>query len=512
MATTINGFSTIGISGQLVKIETDIIYGMPGVSIVGLGDTAVKEARERLQAAIMNTNYDFPQKKVIINLAPSNLKKSGSNFDLGMAIGLLLRTNQFEVKGFNLEEVGFIGELSLNGKLRSCSGILSMVMEAKKRGIKTVIIPKDNIAEASLINEINIIGIEDLQNVINYITGEKAEIVTEVETKIEVEYNHNLDFSEVRGQTELIKYIQIAVAGGHNVLMVGSPGCGKSMIAKRIPTILPKMSREESLEVTKIYSVINTDNLNTLAENRPFRAPHHNASTNSLIGGGRNAKPGEISLAHNGVLFLDEIPQFNKKTLDALRQPMEDGHVTISRVDQTNDYPSRFMLVAAMNPCPCGYYGQDRCRCTDYEILKYRQKVSGPIMDRIDIQKYVHPINFLDDYDKKDNVSSETLRNKVESVRCIQNERYKNDEKVNCNAQMNDKLINKYCELNDECKIIIKKSYEKYKFSARSYNKYLKVARTFADFEGHENIEKEDLLNSLSARDLEKEENNMLVV
>ncbi|MEA1975467.1 MAG: YifB family Mg chelatase-like AAA ATPase, partial [Bacillota bacterium] len=432
--------------------------------------------------------------------------------DLGMAVGLLLKTNQFEVKGLNLEELGFIGELSLNGKLRSCSGVLSMIMEAKKRGIKTVIIPKKNVIEASLIDDIDIIGIEDLQNVINFLMGEKAEIITEAPKKEEKIIKHNLDFSEVKGQTELIKYIQIAVAGGHNILMVGSPGCGKSMIAKRIPTILPKMSREEALEVTKVYSVLNTNSFENLVEERPFRAPHHNASTNSLVGGGRSATPGEISLAHNGVLFLDEIPQFNKKTLDSLRQPMEDGYVTISRVDQTNKYPSGFMLVAAMNPCPCGYYGQDRCRCTDYEIVKYRQKVSGPIMDRIDIQKYVHAINFLDEFDEEDTVSSKELRDKVEEVRDIQKERYKDDEGINSNAQMNEKLIKKYCELDEECKEIMKKAYEKYKFSARSYNKYLKVARTFADFEGHINIEKEDLLNALSARDLEKEENNMLII
>ncbi|MCK5762941.1 MAG: YifB family Mg chelatase-like AAA ATPase, partial [Clostridiales bacterium] len=445
-------------------------------------------------------------------LSPSNIKKSGSKFDLGMAIGLLLKTNQIEIKDIDLKEVGFIGELSLDGNLRSCKGILPMVMKAKEEGMKRIILPRENVEEALLISDIEIIGIDNLKNVVEYLSGKPVNILTKVSSEKKISYDSRIDFKDVKGQKDLINYIKVAVAGGHNIIMTGSPGCGKSMIAKRIPTILPQMSQSEALEVTKIYSVVGTIREGKLVTERPFRSPHHNASTNSLIGGGRTATPGEITLAHNGVLFLDEIPQFDKRTLDALRQPMEDGTVTISRVDQTNEYPSRFMLVAAMNPCPCGYYGEERCKCTDYEVLKYRKKISGPIMDRIDIQKYVSPIDLFKELDDSESISSKELRNEIEIVREIQNERFKDYEGVNCNAQMDSYLINKFCDLDQECKDILRKSYKRFKFSARSYNKYLKVARTFADFENHENIQKDDLLNALTSRDMEKEESNMMVM
>jgi len=440
MAVVVRSFSILGVDGYPVDIETDVISGMPSITIVGMGDTAVREARERLQAAVVNAKYDFPSRKVVINLAPSDIKKSGSNFDLAMAVGLLVKSGQLIVaENIDIKDYAFIGELSLTSQLRPCS--------------------------------------------------------------------------EVRGQDSLIKYIQIAAAGGHNMLMIGTPGYGKSMIAKRIPTILPAMTEEEALEVTKIYSVAGElKERGSLIEKRPFRSPHHNASTNSLIGGGNDAKPGEISLAHNGVLFLDEIAEFNKNTLNSLRQPMEDRAVTVSRVRHTHRYPCSFMLVAAMNPCPCGYHGTERCKCTDYEILKYRQKLSGPILDRLDIQKYVSPVNFMDLSGYPGGKSSRELKEQVEFARIVQEKRYFGIEGVNCNAQMNSSLIKEHCSLDSESMRIMEKAYERYKFSARSYYKFLRVARTFADFDGSAVIRRQDVINALMSRDLEKEECGMVVV
>jgi len=356
-----------------VKIETDTIYGQPSVSIVGLGDTAVKEARERMEAAINNAKYEFPKMKIVINLAPGDIKKSGSHFDLGMAIGLLAQSKQFVAD--ELDTFGFIGEFSLNAELRPCSGVLPMIVAAKAGGIRNVVVSKENLREASLVQGINIFGFDTLRDVTSFLEGlSPYNEQKTIEGKQIVQNPNLLDFEDVKGQDVVLEYIVAAAAGGHNMLLVGAPGCGKSMIAKRIPTILPVMYEVEALEVTKIYSVSGLlKNRGSLITQRPFRAPHHNASMNSLIGGGNNAMPGEISLAHNGVLFLDEIAEFNKKTLDSLRQPLEDGLVTISRVKYTHTYPADFMLVAAMNPCPCGYYGSNRCRCSDYEVLSYRQ-------------------------------------------------------------------------------------------------------------------------------------------
>jgi len=322
-----------------------------------------------------------------------------------------------------------------------------------------------------------------------------------------------IDFNEVQGQEAMLEYIVVAAAGGHNLLMIGAPGCGKSMIAKRIPTILPSMTEQEALETTKIYSVAGMlKGKGHLIKERPFRAPHHNASTNALIGGGNNATPGEISLAHNGVLFLDEIAEFSKKTLDALRQPMEDKQVTISRVKYTNTYPAGFMLVAAMNPCPCGNYGSDKCRCSDYEVIKYRQRLSGPIMDRMDIQKYVQPVNFINLSEYAFGKSSKELRERVELARGIQKKRFEKIAGINCNAQMGHALIKEFCELDAECQRLLQVAYDRFKYSARTYYKYLKVARTFADLDGVAGIRKKDVASALMARDLEKEKAGMMVI
>ena len=485
MATVLKSFAISGIDGYVVNIEIDTIYGKPSVSIVGMGDTAIKEARERLEAAIINSKFEFPKMKIVINLSPSDVKKSGSHFDLGMAIALLIQSAQIFVE--EVERYAFIGELSLNGDLRPCIGVLPMVMEAKNKGIKNVIVPRDNMTEASLISDMNIFAFNKLNEVI--------------------------DFQDVQGQDSALEFVAVAAAGGHNLLMSGTPGCGKSMVAKRIPTILPAMSEEEALEVTKIYSVAGLlKNRGTLITERPFRSPHHSASTNSLVGGGMFAMPGEISLAHNGVLFLDEIAEFNKKTLDALRQPIEDGKVSISRVRHTHVFPSKFMLVAAMNPCPCGYHGESRCHCTDYEIIKYSQKLSGPIMDRIDIQKYFRSVHIKELANDVKGPTSKSLLEKVELARKIQRERYKNIIGVSCNAQMTPELISEYCKLDEESMKVLMIAYDKFKYSARTYHKFLRVARTFADMAGEKNILKSHIIKALMCREIEKEQATMVVV
>jgi magnesium chelatase family protein len=394
-------------------------------------------------------------------------------------------------------------------------GILPMAIEAKKKGINNLIVPKDNLQEASLVSDINIFAFETLIDVVKFLEGTSTynnflEIYKE---NHKISRDYLLDFEDVQGQDSLIEYIVVSAAGGHNIIMSGSPGCGKSMIAKRIPTILPMMTEREALEVTKIYSVAGLlKNKGTLITERPFRAPHHNASMNALIGGGNNAIPGEISLAHNGVLFLDEIAEFSRRTLDALRQPMEDGVVTVSRVKYTNSYPASFMIVAAMNPCPCGYYGDSRCKCTDYEILKYRQKISGPILDRIDIQKYAQPVDFMELSNYSNGKTSKELRERVERARFIQVKRFRRLDKINCNAEMTPAMIKEFCALDEDCNRLIQLAYERFRFSARSYHKYLKVARTFADMDESKNIRKEDIIKALMSRDLDKEQANMIVV
>ena len=513
LASVVKSFAISGIDAYVVNIESDTIFGQPSVTIVGLGDAAVKEARQRLEAAINHEKYDFPKMKVVINLAPGDIKKSGSHFDLGMAIGILLQTLQIQVD--EISSFGFIGELSLNGELRPCSGVLPMAIEAKRNGINNIIVPKDNLLEASLVSGLNVFAFENLKDVLNFLkdTSKYNIRLDDYQENHKITREYLLDFEDVQGQESVIEYMVIAAAGGHNIIMSGSPGCGKSMIAKRIPTILPNMTELEALEVTKVYSVAGLlKNKGSLINQRPFRAPHHNASMNALIGGGNNAMPGEISLAHNGVLFLDEIAEFNKRTLDALRQPMEDNIVTVSRVKSTNTYPANFMVVAAMNPCPCGYYGESKCKCTDYEVLKYRQKISGPILDRIDIQKYAQSVDFMDLSLYKTGKSSKELREIVEKARSVQRDRYKNIEKINSNSQMTPAMIREFCILDNEGKKIIQMAYERFKFSARSYYKYLKVARTFADMDNSKNIRKEDILKALMSRDLDKEESKMVVV
>lgn len=513
MATVVKSFAIQGIDGYLIDIETKIMEGQPMITIIGLGDLAVKEAAERIQSSIDESGYVFPKKRVIISLAPSDKRKSGSHFDLAMAIGVLQQNADIAVK--DLSEYGFIGELSLDGRLRACRGILPMIITAQKSGIKKIIVPSENMNEASLVHGIEIIGLNNLDEVIRYLEGKNImgdAIHPDAREEIK-NMELNLDFADVKGQNELIDAVILAAAGGHNMLMIGEPGCGKTMIAQRIPTILPQMTDEECLEVTKIYSISGIlPNGHALMRNRPFRAPHHNASLNALIGGGMNAMPGEVSLAHNGVLFLDELAEFSRHTLDALRQPIEDKKVSISRVNGTHTFPSNFMFVAAMNPCPCGYYPSSRCRCTDYEIIKYRGKISGPIMDRIDIQKEVHPVDYFGLNEEPPAMSSAEIRIRVEKARKIQQIRYKSEEGINCNAQMSTSHIQKYCVLDDASLKLLKEASEEYGYSARVIHKLLRLARTSADLDGEENIRLTDVQKVLSCRDLDKSNSRMMVV
>ena len=511
MATLVKSFAIQGIDAYPVDIETKTMEGQPMISIIGLGDQAVKEAAERIQSAIDESGYVFPKKKVIISLAPSDKKKCGSHFDLAMAVGVLKQADLIDAK--NILQYGLIGELSLDGRLRPSRGILPMIIAAKKHGYKSVIVPRENMVEARLVQGIQILGFETLLDVLRYLEGKKTYGSTVPEEENAIWQENLLDFADVKGQDELIDAVTLAAAGGHNMLMIGEPGCGKTMIAQRIPTILPQMTEEECLEVTKIYSISGLlPNGHALMKQRPFRAPHHNASLNALIGGGVNAMPGEVSLAHNGVLFLDELAEFSRRTLDALRQPVEDKKVSISRVNGTHTFPSNFMFVAAMNPCPCGYYPSSRCRCTDYEIIKYRGKISGPIMDRIDIQKEVHPFDYFRLNEESPAMSSSEIRARVEKARKIQQMRYKDEDGINCNAQMSTSLIQKYCVLDEESLHLLKTVSEKYGYSARVIHKLLRLARTSADLDGVENIRLADVKKVVSCRDLDKSNSRMIVV
>ncbi len=513
MAAVVKSFGLAGVDAYPVEVEVDLLGGLPAVSIVGLVDTAVREARERVQAALRFAGYKFPGEKVVINLAPGDVKKSGAHFDLAMAVGVLLRSGQFALK----EDPGgyaFAAELSLNATLRPCPGVLPMAMAAREAGAAGLIVAPENLREAGLVRGLKVYAFTTLQGVISFLKGEGPYTPPpEEEAAAGDGEGEELDFKDVHGQDALLEYVVVAAAGGHNLLMLGAPGCGKSMVAQRIPTILPPLTEAESLEVTKIYSVAGLlQEKGRLICRRPFRAPHHNASINALIGGGTAAGPGEISLAHHGVLFLDEIAEFGKKTLDALRQPMEDRRVTISRVKYSNVYPCSFMLVSAMNPCPCGYYGQERCRCSDYEVLKYRQRLSGPLLDRMDIQKYVQPVNFLDLSGHGGGTTSAALRARVEFAREQQKKRFAALPGVSCNAQMTAAQVKEFCSLEEEGRRLLERAYARFRYSARAYHKFLKVARTFADLEGAPRLRRQDVAAALMARDMDREQAGLLVI
>lgn len=506
MISNIKTISLNGIDGNLVEVQTDIAGGLPNIEIVGLPDTSVRESKERIRTAIKNSEIEFPSRKIVINLAPASTKKEGTSYDLPIAVGILQALG--EITTNNLENTIFIGELSLDGKINRINGVLPMCIEAINLGIKRVILPKANEREAAVIKGLEIIGVKDLKEVVDYLN--KKIIIKSTQIDILKEFNkkdkQDLDFSEVKGQENVKRALEIAAAGGHNCILIGPPGSGKTMIARRIPTILPDLTFEEALEVTKIHSISGMlDNDIGIVTKRPFRSPHHTISPTSMIGGGKIPKPGEISLAHNGVLFLDELPEFNRNTLDVLRGPLEDRNVTISRLYSKVIYPSNFMLIASMNPCPCGYYGstEKECQCSKTAIEKYLNRISGPLLDRIDLHVEVKPVKYqkLDSSNKVE--SSRQIKERVNKARRIQYLRYK-DLNIFSNSELTPQMIEKYCVLNQECKQILELAFNKLGLSARAYSRILKVARTIADLEEKQNIEKYHLLEAIQYRSLDR--------
>lgn len=475
---------------------------MPKWEIIGLPDNSIREFKERVKAAIKNSGYELRSKKILVNLAPAEIKKEGSAFDLAIAIGIL--NNIGYIQNEKIEEYAILGELSLNGKINEISGILPMCIELKRLGINKVILPKGNIKEASILKDLEIYGIENLKEAVEFLNGElKIEKNVVIEEKNQD--TNTIDFNEVKGQENVKRALEIAAAGGHNCLMIGSPGSGKTMLAQRISTILPDMNFEESLEVTKIHSIAGMTKNNQIITKRPFRSPHHTASKISLVGGGKESKPGEISLAHRGILFLDELPEFNKNTLEVLRVPLEDRKVLISRANKNHEYPANFMLIASMNPCPCGYYGSNEkeCTCSSNEINKYLRKISGPLLDRIDLQVEVSSIDYTKIANKSKEESSKEIKFRVNKARKIQEKRYK-EYNIYSNSELTPNLIEKYCHLDEASKSMLEKAFEKLNLSSRAYSRILKVARTIADLNGKENITINEIAEAIQYRSLDK--------
>lgn len=490
MLARLDSSGIFGLDAFKVEVEVFLTKSLPSFHIVGLPDKAVNESKERVRAGISSSEFHFPLERITVNLAPADLKKEGPAYDLPIALCILLATKQLNID--NLEKYMFVGELSLNGDIKRLKGALSMAINCKNEGKEYLIIPKENAIEAAMISEIKVIPVENLNQVVDFLSNKIDIKSVNIDRKSLLKRipNDDIDFRDVRGQFQVKRALEIAVAGGHNVILTGPPGAGKSMLARRIPTIISEMTFDEIMEVTKIYSISGLLSSNShLMKNRPFRSPHHTITDIGLIGGGNYPKPGEISLAHNGVLFLDEIPQFGRSALESLRQPMEDGKVIISRNKASFTYPSKFMLIASANPCPCGFLGDsfNKCRCSYYQISNYKKRLSGPLLDRIDIHVFVPRLSKEDLTGDSDNESSADIRKRVQKARAVQRKRFLKDA-ISCNAYMNTKHVSKYCKLNEDAKRLLEMAIEKMGISGRGYYRILKVSRTIADLDKSEDI------------------------
>lgn len=496
-----------GLNVTTVTVEVSLNRGVM-YHLTGLGDTAVRESKDRISAAMQYSGYHFPIADITVNMAPADLKKEGSGFDLPLAIGILAANEN--IPSNHLHEFMLVGELSLDGTLQPVKGALPIAIRARAEHFKGLIVPEDNVREAAVVNKLEVYGMKNLFDVIQFLSDKQDFKPTIVDTRKEFyknQSNYDFDYADVRGQENVKRALEVAAAGGHNLIMIGPPGSGKSMMAKRLPSILPPLTLAESLETTQIHSIAGKLNKGTsLIAQRPFRSPHHTISEVALVGGGSNPMPGEISLAHNGVLFCDELPEFNKHTLEVLRQPLEDRIINISRSKYSIEYPCSFMFIASMNPCPCGYYGDPthHCVCTPGQIQKYMNKISGPLLDRIDIQCEIQAIPFKDLSKAEPGESSAQIRERVMKARAIQTERFKDSKLIHCNAQMTDRMIHQYCELDAETLNILQTAMERLNLSARAYSRILKVARTIADIASSEKIQSMHIAEAIGYRNLDR--------